>query len=126
MGLNLHNLVASSIGQVNSFIPATISQSTGYTTAADGRQIPAYSAPIPVSIQVQDLSSDDLKKIDGINIQGSMSAVYLSGAKWNGVVRVGMQGGDLLVFRNQTWLVVAVLENFPDWSKLAVVLQNGS
>ena len=76
-------------------------------------------------IQVQALTSPELRQLDSLNIQGVMKAVYLSG-RWHGAVRVGQQGGDLLKFHGQTWLAVQVIENWSTWSKLAVVLQNGS
>lgn len=122
--MNLHQIVSGAIGRVNPFIPATLRQSTGYTTNPDGSRTPTYTDTV-VSIQVQALSTDDLMKVDGLNLQGNKQAVYLGG-QWNGVVRVGKQGGDLLRFNGQTWLAVIVLENWPDWTKLAVVLQDGS
>ena len=122
--MNLHQMVAGAIGSINPFIPATMLRSTGYTTAADGIRTPTFEE-IPVSAEVQALSTDDLRQLDGLNIQGQKNAVYLSG-NWNGVVRVGKQGGDLIKFGGQTWLAVTVLENWPDWTKLAVVLQDGS
>lgn len=122
--MNLHQMVSGAIGSINPFIPAIMLQSTGYTTAADGSRTPTFDE-IPVSIQVQALSTDDLRQLDGLNIQGQKNGVYLSG-NWNGVVRVGKQGGDLIQFGGQTWLAVTVLENWPDWTKLAVVLQDGS
>jgi hypothetical protein len=122
--MNLHQMVAGAIGSINPFISATMLRSTGYTTAADGIRTPTFDT-IPVSVQVQALSTDDLRQLDGLNIQGQKNAVYLSG-NWNGAVRVGKQGGDLIKFGGQTWLAVTVLENWPDWTKLAVVLQDGS
>ncbi len=117
-------MVAGAIGSINPHIPATLLQSTGYTTEADGSRTPTF-ATRKVVIQVQALSTDDLKQIEGLNLQGSKNAVYLNG-QYNGIVRVGRQGGDLLKFGGQTWLAVTVLENWPDWTKLAVVLQDGS
>ena len=122
--MNLHSLASSLVNSVNPFIPATLRQSTGYTTSADGTQVPSYTDR-QMFIQVQALSSDELRQMDGLNIQGVKHAVYLGG-NWNGVVRVGRQGGDLLIFNKQTWLAVITLEQWPNWCKLAVVLQNGS
>lgn len=123
--MDLHTIVSGAISQVNAFVPATLRQSTGYTTAADGTQVPSYTET-QMMIQVQGLSGDDLKQMDGLNIQGTKNAVYLSGPDWNGAVRVGKQGGDILIFNNQIWLVIQQLEGWPNWVKLAVVLQNGT
>lgn len=123
VALNLHAIVSNAIGSINPPIPATIRSSAGYTIDSDGTQVPLYT-DVCATIQVQSLSNDELKQVDGLNIQGNKNAVYLSG-NWNGIVRVGKQGGDLLLFGGQTWLAVIVLENWPRWTKLAVVLQNG-
>ncbi len=120
--MNLHQMAAGYIGMVNPFIRAELLRSTGYTTNPDGTRTPTYDVIHNGMIQVQSLSSDDLKQIEGLNIQGSKNGVYLNG-DWNGVVRANRQGGDILKFNDQTWLVVTVLENWPDWSKLLVVLQ---
>lgn len=116
-------MVAGAIGTVNPFTRATIKQSTGYTTNSDGSRTPTYSTRTAM-IQVQALSSDDLKQIDGLNIQGSKNTVFLNG-NWGGIIRVGREGGDLLEFNGQTWLAVTA-NNWPDWTQLIVVLQNGS
>ena len=122
--MNLHQIVSGAIGVVNPLIPATLMRNASYATDADGTQIPTYETISDVMIQVQSLSNDELRQLDGMNIQGNKNAVYLNG-QWGGIVRVGQRGGDLLVFQGQTWLAVIVLENWPDWTKLAVTLQNG-
>ena len=119
----LHQIVSGAIGRINPHTSAIWRKSTGYSTSDSGEQIPVYEDQ-PVTIQVQALSGDELRQIDGLNIQGSKVAVYLNGQE-RGVVRTGQRGGDLFVFGNQTWLTIQVLENWPDWTKLALVLQNG-
>lgn len=125
MGLNLHSIVSPAIGAVNPLISATILQSSGFTNNPDGSRTPKYAAPVAMYIQVQALTSGELQRLDGLNLQGVMKAVYLSG-RWHGAVRVGQQGGDLLKFQGQTWLAIQVLENWRSWTRLAVVLQSGS
>ncbi|MGJ2639729.1 hypothetical protein ACR8HR_22510 [Salmonella enterica subsp. enterica serovar Paratyphi A] len=125
--MNLHGIVAPAIGAVNPFVPATLRRSTGYTTAPDGSQIPAYS-DFAISVQVQALTSPDLRLLDGLNIQGVGRAVYLNGVAM-GVVRNVNAGGDLFVFpagllpEGNIWLAAHVLERWPDWSKVALSLQ---
>jgi hypothetical protein len=120
--MNLHAMVAPLIGRVNPFISGTLRQSTGYTTAADGTQIPQYR-DWPVSLQVQELTTNDLQKLDGLNIQGIRNGVYLNG-NWNGVVRASREGGDILLFDGQIWLVAVVVESWPNWTRLGVVQQS--
>ena len=119
--MNLHSIVSGAIGTINPFVPATIRQSTGYTTSPDGSRVSTYE-DTTLRIQVQPLSSDELAQIDGLNLQGNKKAVYLTG-RWHGAVRVDAKGGDLFKFFGKTWLAAVALENWPDWSKIVVVEQ---
>lgn len=113
--MNLHAVVAPLISAVNPWLAATIRRSAGYATADDGTQIPAYTTS-KVRAQVQALTYDDLRQIDGLNIQGERRAIYLDGS-WDGVVRVDGRGGDLITLPDgSVWLVAQVLE---DWSSTA-------
>lgn len=127
--MNLHGIVSGVIGAVNPLVTATIMRSTGYTTSADGDRVPTYDTIANVSLQVQALTYSDLQQLDGLNIQGTRRAIYLSG-EIEGVVRVKQEGGDLVVFPNgtlpegNTWLCAHVLEAWPQWRKVAITLQN--
>ena len=124
--MNLHGIVAGYIGTVNPQVFCDLKLSTGYATAPDGTQVPQYASFTGVLCQVQELTSRDLRQLDGMNIQGSQRSVYLNG-HWQGVVRVGARGGDILTMADGTvWLVTAVLELWPDWTKISVTLQDGS
>ena len=115
---------------VNLNIPVTVQSSTGFTTGAGLRQVPTYT-PTSGFAQVQALDNSDLKQLDGLNIQGSIRAIYFKGVL-AGVVRANTQGGDLVVISAGpaippalvgTWLIVKVLESWPNWSKAAITLQ---
>jgi hypothetical protein len=120
--LNLHGIVSGAIGVVNPFVPAQWSRSAGYTTSADGTQLPTYDAPVAVSVQRQALSQSDLNRIDNLNFQGVTTTVYMQHGP-HGVRRGMVQGGDLFVLDGQDWLVVSVPEEWPDWSRLILSLQ---
>ena len=122
--MNLHQIASRVISRVNPNIQAELWHSAGYTTSTDGTQVPSYTKCCG-TVQVQSLSNDELKQLEGLNLQGNKNAVYLS-EDMSGIVRLGRQGGDLLVFGGNTWLVVTVLENWNDYTKVAVVMQNGS
>lgn len=124
--MNLHGIVAGAISAVNPMVPVTVQASTGYVTGADGKRTPTYAAPVAANGQVQELTTRDLRQLDGLNVQGSMRAIYLDGFV-SGAVRVTKQGGDLITFEDgSVWLTTNVLEQWPDWVKVAVTLQNGS
>jgi hypothetical protein len=119
--MNLHSMAAQAVGSVNPHIPVTIKVSAGYTTGADGSQVPAYSL-IEAIGQKQALSSQDLQKLQGLNVQGVTSKIYLNG-NYDGVFRILGKGGDLIIFGGRTYLVNAVLEQWPDWVALGITLQ---
>lgn len=115
------NGVSSTVNQ-NELV--SVSRSTGFTVGAGGRQVPTYAAPVNGFAQVQALDGDELKQLDSLNIQGVVRAIYLRGAL-AGVIRPNQTGGDLVKRKNgaETWLVVKVLEQWPDWVKAAIQLQ---
>lgn len=126
--MNLHGIVSGAISAVNPPVTATLQKFVGYTTNAAGQRTPSYTNTGGVAIQVQALTGDELKQIDGLNIQGVLRGVYLNG-NWQGVIRTDQLGGDLMQFPEmpggptRTWRVFHVLETWQDWSKVAVVLQ---
>lgn len=129
MSLNLHGMVRGVITAVNSDIPGTLRRSTGYTTAPNGTRTPTY-ADTTGRIQVQALSSTELKHVNDLNIQGVIRKVYLYG-DWGGPIRADATGGDLLVFPRvkggapATWKIVTTFETWTDsgWCAVGVVLQ---
>jgi hypothetical protein len=126
----MHALVSPYIAAVNPMTAAILQISDGSTIAADGSRTPKYRVPTSnVSAQVQPLSSKDLRQIEGLNLQGYVVAVYLSG-ELDGLVRVQNKGGDLITIATGVhagvYLVSMVLEQYPDWVKVAATLQNDS
>lgn len=121
--MNLHNIVSGAIGAINPFQAANVQYSNGYTTAADGSQVPSYIEVDNVQVQVQALTAKELQHLASLNIQGVMKALYLNGNS-QGVVRPLGQGGDLFTLVSGTWLVTTVLETWDTgWCKVAVMLQ---
>ena len=131
--LNLHAAVRGAITSVNPDRLITWLQSTGFTSAPGGVQVPTYTTHVDVPAQIQALTWKDLQHKDMQNQQGVARGVYLFG-NVQGVVRPDAKGGDLLQFAQdiggtvRTWLVVAVLEPWtPDaagWCKVGVILQD--
>lgn len=109
--------------------PAAVYQSTGPgPTQPDGTRVPTYAQAFTATVQVQPISTADLRKLDSLNIQGVNQKVYMTG-ELSGLVRVKSLGGDLLVLKDgTTYLVRAVLEQWSvpgvGWVSAAVVLQN--
>jgi len=121
--MNLHGLASGAINIVNPFVPVTIAQSAGWTMSPDGTQVPSYTLVPDVMVQLQPMSSEDLIQIEGLNLTGQKQAIYFTG-NWNTIVRTIQIGGDMFLLPDGTWWLAAVnLENWPDWSKLAIVQQ---
>src|SRR5262249_43582502 len=126
--MNLHGIVRGAITSVNPDVMVPYYKSTGFTQDAAFRQTPSFATPVTVPCQIQALSGKDLRHAELQNIQGLKRAVYMYG-NTQGVDRVEAKGGDLLYFAevpggtSRVWKVVTVLETWPDWSKVAVVLQ---
>lgn len=126
--INVRGIANNAIQPVNPNITAQYQASTGYTTSTAGRRTPTYAASVEVIVQAQAAKSSDLKHVENLNVQN----VYRNIRMWGntqGVVRPDAKGGDLLTFPQvpgtpaQLWLVVAVLETWPDWCSLVVCLQ---
>jgi len=120
--MNVRQLANSAITTINPNIVVSVLKSTGYTVDANRRQVPSYAAAVTGPAQIQALSSSDLKQLEGLNIQGVMRAIYLRGVL-AGVIRPSDTGGDLILIDDQKWLVVKVLEPWPNWTKAVIVLQ---
>lgn len=122
--MDLRGLANGVTSTINPNETVTVLRSTGFTIGAGAKQIPSFAAPVTGPAQVQALDANDIKQLDGLNIQGTIRAIYLRGTL-AGVVRPNQTGGDIVKRKNdsETWLVVKVLESWPDWTKAAIVLQ---
>ena len=121
------DLLAITSGAIDLITPRvlmTVKISTGNTISPDGTPVPSYATPFDVLAEIQPLSTKDLRQIDGLNLQGTLQAMYIEG-QISGIVRVDNKGGDLVIDGSgKTWLVNTVLESWPNWCKVVVTLQN--
>ena len=120
--MDINGLANPAVECVNPNIPVSIQASTGYTIGAGLKQIPSYAAAVSAFGQVQELSSSDLKQMDGLNIQGVMRKLYLPNP-FNAVIRPDSSGGDLITIAGQIWLNVKVLEQWWNFTTAVIVLQ---
>lgn len=128
--MNLHLIAGPIVAAVNPWVNAQhLAASNSYTTAPDGERTPGAPTSTSVQVQMQALAFDELKQVNGLNIQGEKRALYVNG-EIKGVARQDGRGGDLFVMPDgTTWLVVLVLENWAatgGWTKVAVVRQKAS
>jgi hypothetical protein len=120
--INVRSSANSATTSVNPNILVTINVSTGYTIGAGRKQIPTYAPPVTGYAQLQALDGKDLKQLDGLNIEGTIRALYCRG-QLAGVIRPDTKGGDTVEIDGKVWLVIKVLESWPTWTKVAIVLQ---
>lgn len=87
----------------------------------------AMTTSLPLIGQIQPLTAWNLMQLDGIDLGGVRWKIYLNG-EVDAIVRPENKGGDLITIstgRHQgVWLVVQVLEQWPDWVVCAIVQQN--
>jgi hypothetical protein len=121
--MDLRSIANTVTDTVNPNISVTVKVSTGYTIGSGLKQVPSYADPVTGFAQVQALTAADLRHLDGLNIQGATKSIILRGPL-DAIVRVNSQGGDLVIIDSQTWLTVAVLEQWPLWSRCAIQLQD--
>ncbi len=126
--MNLHSIASGAINAINPFQVASIRQSNGYTTGSDFTRIPQY-INTTITVQVQAMSTGDLRQVEGLNLNGTKRKIYCNGTL-AGTVRVTAKGGDIITIASGAnagvWLVATVIEQWPDWCSVAVTLQNGS
>jgi len=122
--MNLHAIASAAISAINPMIPATITRSTGYTVAADGKRTPTTQVLTGISVQFQNLNAQQLKQFEYLNLQSDAGVVYVTGS-FDGVVRTDKKGGDIFTFNGKNWLAVQVLEQWPEWCNVLVCLQQG-
>lgn len=133
--MDLRSLANAASNTVNPNIIVTVKASTGSTSDPDSyKPVPAYADPVTGPGQLQALDGSDLKQIDGMNLSGVLRAIYLRGVL-AGVIRADSKGGDLITIAAQrgvpapyvgVWLVVKVLEGWPDWTKAVINFQGAA
>lgn len=126
--MNLHALVRGAVTAINPDTTIPLKRSTGYTTGANGKQVPTYATPVSGPAQIQAMGKGDLRHMNDLNITGIFRKVFLYG-HWMGVVRADQTGGDILSFPQapggtaRDWKIVDVMESWADWCCVVVVLQ---
>ena len=129
--MDLRTIANAASNCVNPNIIVRLQTSAGSTLGAAGRQQPLYNPAITGPAQIQALDNVDLKKIEGMNISGSVRAIYMKG-NLAGVIRPDSKGGDLITVPAAPgvpalfvglWLTAKVLESWPLWTKVVIVKQ---
>ena len=123
--MNLRGIANVLTQAINANTDVTVKISSGYTIdPLTRKQIPTY-ASYTGQANVQALDGSDLKQLDGISQQSTLRAAYLYD-NLAGVIRMDSKGGDLIVIDGKVWLVVKVLETWPDWCKVAINYQGAA
>lgn len=120
--MNLHGIAAPMIGIVNPFVTAQLLASTGNTVNPDGSVTPGYAASVSIQVQAQELSFKELQHVENLNLQGIFKSIYCPGTV-QAVNRLAGTGGDKIVIAGDTYLAVAISEQWPDWCRVIGQLQ---
>lgn len=122
--MDLRGIANGIASSVNNNMQVNILRSTGYVNGNGGKQIPQYANPVSQFAQLQPLNSDQLRQMDGLNVQGIMQTISLRG-QVTAANRPKGTGGDIIKINGEDWLVVRVLESWPMWTKAIIKLQGG-
>lgn len=130
--MNLHAIAGPIVSAINPTQTVSLQTGTTSTTASDGTVTPIYETTT-VPAQIQALSGKDLRQIEGLNLQGTLRAIYFYG-NVTGLIRASQSNGSLVTFPDSSvWMVAQVLETWGEgltggngWCKCVVVAQNGS
>lgn len=120
--MNLRANANALVQIVNPDVWVTVFSSTGYTIGAGQKQIPTYDAGVSDWAQLQELNSSDIKLMNGLQTQTNVNTIYLRGPL-HGITRKYGDGGDYVMIGSEKWLVQQLLESWPSWSKVAIILQ---
>lgn len=125
--MDLRGMANAVSNAVNPNLIVSVQRSTGYTIGTGRKQVPTYADAVSGPAQVQALDGNDLKQLDGLNIQGTIRTIFLRG-NLASVVRPDTKGGDLVTIpapsvHAGSWLIVKVLETWELWTKAAIVKQ---
>ncbi len=120
--MNLRNIVRNAVTTINPDISAVVKVSNGWQTLPTGKRVPQYLPDKTVKIQFQPMSNEDVKQLDGMNLSGIIQSIHVDG-NYYGVNRGDQRGGDIFIVNGKKWMVVKVLELWPEWCRLVVQLQ---
>lgn len=116
--MNLRGIANRATQAINPNTAAIFKVYNGAVTLPGGKREQSYTE-VPVTVQLQELSSTDLRQVDAVNIQGILRVAYLNGS-FGGISRPAQKGGDILILGDEQWLVVKVVEMWPDWVKVII------
>ena len=130
MAINLRAVANSITSTINPNIPAVLKRSTGYTTDDAGVRVNAFTEQ-NIVIQSQSMTSKELQLVESLGLQGYTRAVHLNG-NIEGLRRHVEQGADILRFKQHDdsepmdWLVVQVMESWPNWCRVLLCRQGAA
>lgn len=131
--MNLRGIANNAIQGINPNISVVVRLPNGYTIdPLTRKQVPVYT-DTPAMGQLQALDGDDLKQVSGLNIQGTIRAMYLYGSL-AGVIRPDGSSQSHIIFtsneagvtKSRQWGVFKVLESWQTWCKVAIVYQDSA
>lgn len=125
--MNLRAIANRAISAVNPNIKAILKLNTGLTVDETGKRVSTFEE-IPVYIQTQMLSTQELSMFDSLNQQGQLLNVYITG-QFHTLRRIAGKGADKLIFtafgenEPSEWLIRTVAESWAKWCKVVVCRQ---
>lgn len=120
--MNLRATTNALVQIVNPDVLVTVFVSTGYTVGAGQKQIPTYDSGTTGYAQVQALNSDDIQHMYNYQSQDVIKSIFLKN-QLHGIIRKIGDGGDYILIGNDKWIIQKIIEQWPDWTKAAIIMQ---
>ncbi|MEY0321018.1 hypothetical protein [Providencia stuartii] len=125
--IKVRSLANTAIQSVNKDLPATLLANVGYEIVPGGKQTPKFIS-YPINVQMQSISTQELEHLGVINQQGEFSYCYAKG-QIEAIRRAKQTGADKISFvaygesEASEWLVIKVIESYPEWVKVLLCRQ---
>ncbi len=112
--MSLLDLANGVISSLNPSVSVTLYQYSGCTQAPGGPRTPTYNVITNVSAQVQELTANEIKHMDDLNMGGLLHNIWCD-TVLHALDRTSQLGGDCIGMADGTyWLVVRIKEQFTD------------
>lgn len=110
-GLNIHNLVATSLQSVTPLHDITIKVYAGQTKDANCNRIPSYT-DMPAQARIQLENTQKLQHIQGLDLTKIYKRFYIKANALTGLNRNIGSGGDYIQYGTLFYKIIEVKYNF--------------
>lgn len=122
--MNIHEIIASSINNVNPMQPVKVLKYKGFSVDEYGINTNTYDE-IETIARIQPINSFKLQHINNFNSSNVYKKAFLNGFQY-GLNMALDTNGDMLEFDSKKWLIIEAPQtwSYTGWNELTLCLQN--